>query len=55
MWSFLQAAVFAARLLAEQQAGRLGPYTGPFSLRGQISLYTFGAPRAGSPTFAKYA
>ena len=47
-----QAAYFAARLLLDQDAGLLGTYTGPFGRRGQISLYTFGAPRVGDATFA---
>lgn len=48
----VQAGVMAARLLAEQQAGNLGSYFGPFGQRGQIALYSFGAPRVGDATFA---
>lgn len=48
----MQAAVMAARLLSEQQAGNLGSYSGRFGQRGQIALYTFGAPRVGDATFA---
>jgi predicted lipase len=48
----LQAAVFAAKLLALQASGDLPAYSGDTA--EQIKLYTFGAPRVGSTVFAGY-
>lgn len=48
----LQAAVFAAKLLALQTAGGLPAYSG--AKTDQIKLYTFGGPRVGDTYFAAY-
>jgi hypothetical protein len=57
----LQAATFAAKLLARQANAIGGPQPRDEALpaftgdrRDQIKLYTFGAPRVGTSTFAAY-
>ena len=52
MPAFVQAAVFAAKLLALQAAGSLPTYSG--AALDQIKLYTFGGPRVGDTYFAAY-
>jgi len=52
MLAFVQASVFAAKLLALQASGGLPAYSGDKA--DQIKLYTFGSPRVGDTYFAAY-